>query len=89
MKTSIHKDWLSGRRDLEGFSFPFDITKIELLYSSRQEEFYSRENSHAWLQVGGKEDGDPSPFPLIKLMKKVRFSGGGYRILPNVYEKSN
>lgn len=57
--TSIHKDWLSDRRDLEGFSFLFDITKFGLLYSSRQGEFYSWENSHAWLQVGDKEDGDP------------------------------
>lgn len=46
---------------LKGFSFPSGTTAFGLLYSWRQEEFYSREKD---AQVGDKKDGNPSPYLL-------------------------
>lgn len=54
--------WVICQEGTWGLSFTFDKTEIGLLYSWRQGEFHSPEDSHAWLQVGDKEGGDPSSF---------------------------
>lgn len=54
--------WISEMRRFWGLFFWVWCNWFGLLYSWRQEQFRSQEDSYAWLQVGDKDDGDWLPY---------------------------